>query len=51
MYIKIYIGSKAYNHLSPHLKAERDTGRNPISKEILKFLENIFKDLNHRIKA
>ena len=51
MYIKICIGGKAYDYLSPYLKAERDIERNPTSKEIFKFLENVFKDLNHCIKA
>ena len=26
-------------------------GRNPTSKEVLKFLENVFKDLDRHIKA
>jgi len=51
VYIKIYIGGKAYNYLSPYLEAERDTERNPTSKEVLKFLENVFKDPDRRIKA
>jgi hypothetical protein len=51
VYIKIRIGSKAYNYLSPYLEVERDAGRNPTSKEVLKFLENVFKDLDCRIKA
>ena len=51
MYIKTCIGGKVYNHLSPHLEAERDAGYNPISKKVLKFLENVFKNLNHYIKA
>ena len=51
MYIKTRIGGKAYNYLLPYLEAERDIGRNPTSKEVLKFLENVFKDLDRRIKA
>ena len=51
MYIKTRIGSKAYNYLLPYLEAEHNTGRNPTSKEVLKFLENVFKDLDRRIKA
>jgi len=50
-YIKTHIGGKAYNHLLPYLEAERDAERNPTSKEVLKFLENIFKDPDRRIKA
>ena len=51
MYIKIYIGGKAYNYLLSHLEVERNIGCNPTSKEVLKFLENVFKDLDRRIKA
>jgi hypothetical protein len=50
-YIKTRVGGKAYDHLSPHLEAERDAGRNPTSKEVLKFLENVFEDPDRRIKA
>ena len=50
-YIKIRVGGKAYDHLLPYLKVERDVERNPTSKEVLKFLENVFKDLDRRIKA
>ena len=45
------MGGKAYDHLSPYLEAERDMGRNPTSQEVLEFLENVFEDLNRRIKA
>ena len=51
MYIEIYVGSKAYNYLLPHLEVERDVGCDFTSKEILKFIENIFKDLDYCIKA
>ena len=51
MYIETYIRGKAYNYLLPYLEAEREVGRNPISKEVLKFLENVFKDLDCWIKA
>ena len=51
MYIKIHVGGKAYNYLLLYLEAERDTGRNPTSKEVLEFLENVFKDPDRRIKA
>ena len=51
MYIKTRVGGKAYNYLLLHLKVERDIGRNPTNKEVLKFLENVFKDLDCRIKA
>ena len=51
MYIKICVGGKAYNHFLPYLEVERDAGRNFISKEVLKFLKNVFKDLNCCIKA
>ena len=51
MYIKIRVGGKAYDYLLPHLEAERNAGRNPTSKEVLKFLENVYKDLDCRIKA
>ena len=51
MYIKTRVGSKAYNYLLFYLEAERDIERNPTSKEVLKFLENVFKDLDCRIKA
>ena len=50
-YIKTRVGSKAYNHLLPYLEAERDIEYNPTNKEVLKFLENVFKDPNRRIKA
>ena len=45
------MGGKAYNYLLPYLEAERDIGRNPTSKKVLKFLKNVFKDLDRRIKA
>ena len=51
MYIKTRVGGKAYNYLLPYLEAERNIGCNPTSKEVLKFLENIFKDPDRRIKA
>ena len=51
MYIKTRIGGKAYNYLLPYLEAEREAGCNPTSKEVLEFLENVFKDLDRRIKA
>jgi hypothetical protein len=51
VYIKTRIGGKAYNYLLLYLEAERDIGRNPTSKEVLKFLENVFKDLDRYIKA
>ena len=51
MYIKTCVGGKAYNYLLPHLEAERDVGRDPTSKEVLKFLENVFEDPDRRIKA
>ena len=51
MYIKTRVGGKAYNYLLPYLKVERNAGRNSTSKEVLKFLENVFKDLDRRIKA
>ena len=51
MYIKTYIGGKAYNYLLLYLEAERNIERNPTSKEVLKFLENVFKDSDCRIKA
>jgi len=51
VYIKTRIGGKAYNHLLPYLEVERDAERNPTSKEVLEFLENIFKDLDRYIKA
>ena len=51
MYIKTRIGGIDYNHLLPYLEVERNKGRNPTSKEVLKFLENVFKDLDRRIKA
>ena len=47
MYIKTHVESKAYNYLLPYLETERKVGHNPISKEVLKFLENIFKDLDY----
>ena len=50
-YIKTHIGGKAYNYLSPYLEAKCNAERNPTSKEVLKFLENVFKDLDRRIKA
>ena len=50
-YIKTRIGGKAYDHFLPYLEAERDVKRNPTSKEVLEFLENVFKDLDCRIKA
>ena len=46
MYIKTHIGGKAYNHLLPYLEVEYKVERNPISKEVLKFLKNVFKDLD-----
>ena len=51
MYIKTRVGDKAYDYLLPYLEVERDVGRNPTSKEVLKFLENVFKDPDRRIKA
>ena len=51
MYIKTRVGGKAYNYLLPYLEAEHNAGHNPTSKEVLKFLENVFKDLDRRIKA
>ena len=51
MYIKTHIGGKVYNYLLPYLEVECEVKRNPISKEVLKFLENIFKDLDYWIKA
>jgi len=50
-YIKIRVGGKAYNYLLPYLEAERDMEHNPTNKEVLEFLENIFKDPDYRIKA
>jgi len=50
-YIKTRVGSKAYDHLLPYLEAERDIKHNPTNKKVLEFLENIFKDLDRRIKA
>jgi len=50
-YIEIRVRGKAYNHLLPYLEAERDAERNPTSKEVLKFLKNVFKDPDCRIKA
>jgi hypothetical protein len=50
-YIETRVGGKAYNHLLPYLEAERDIGRNLTSKEVLEFLENVFKDLDCWIKA
>ena len=50
-YIKIRVGGKAYNYLLFYLEVERNIERNPTSKEVLKFLENVFKDLDRRIKA
>jgi len=50
-YIEICIGSKAYDYLLPYLEAERDIEHNPTNKEVLKFLENVFKDLDRWIKA
>jgi hypothetical protein len=51
VYIKTRVGGKAYNYLLPYLEAEREVGRNPTSKEVLEFLENVFKDPDYRIKA
>jgi len=51
VYIKTRVGGKAYDHLLPYLEAERKVGYNPTSKEVLEFLENVFKDLDCRIKA
>ena len=45
------MGGKAYNYLLFYLEAERNIGRNPTSKEVLEFLENVFKDLDRQIKA
>jgi len=50
-YIKICVEGKAYNHLLPYLEVERDAEHNPTSKEVLKFLKNVFKDPDRRIKA
>ena len=46
MYIKTRVGGKAYNYLLPYLEVKRKVGRNPTSKEVLKFLENVFKNLD-----
>ena len=51
VYIKIRIGGKAYNYLLPYLEVERDMEHNPTNKEVLEFLENVFKDLDCWIKA
>jgi hypothetical protein len=51
VYIETCVGGKAYNYLLPYLEVEREVGRNPTSKEVLEFLENIFKDLDYQIKA
>ena len=51
MYIKTRVGGKAYNYLLFYLEVERDIGRNPTSKEVLEFLENVFKDPDCQIKA
>jgi hypothetical protein len=51
VYIKIRVGGKAYNYLLPYLEVECNIGYNPTSKEVLKFLENVFKDLDCCIKA
>ena len=50
-YIKTRVGGKAYNHLLPYLEVERDMEHNPTNKEVLKFSENVFKDLDCWIKA
>ena len=50
-YIKTRVGGKAYDYLLPYLEVECDAERNPTSKEVLEFLENVFKDLERRIKA
>ena len=47
MYIKTRIEGKTYNYLLLYLEVEYKIGRNPISKEVLKFLENVFKDLDY----
>ena len=46
MYIKTRVGGKAYNHFLLYLEVERKVERNPTSKEVLEFLENVFKDLD-----
>ena len=46
-YIKTYIGGKAYNYLLPYLEVKRKAGYNPTNKEVLEFLENVFKDLDY----
>ena len=51
VYIKTRVGSKAYNYLLPYLEVERDMEYNPTNKEVLKFLENVFKDPDYWIKA
>ena len=51
VYIKTRIGGKAYNYLLPYLEVERNIGYNPTNIEVLKFLENVFKDLDRWIKA
>ena len=45
------MGGKAYNHLLLYLEVERNIGHNSTSKEVLKFLKDVFKDLDYRIKA
>ena len=51
MYIKTRVGGKAYDYLLSYLEVERNIKRNPTSKEVLKFLKNVFKDPDRRIKA
>ena len=46
MYIKTCVEGKAYNYFLLYLEVERKIRYNPISKEVLKFLENVFKDLD-----
>ena len=47
MYIKTCVRGKAYNYFLLYLKVKRKVGRNPTSKEVLEFLENVFKDLDY----
>ena len=47
MYIKTCVEGKAYNYLLFYLEAKRKVEYNPTSKEVLEFLENVFKDLNY----
>ena len=47
MYIETRVGGKAYNYLLPYLEVECKVECNFISKEVLEFLENVFKDLDY----